>query len=153
MKNKIRYILPSLIIGVLMGILFVHYYELHKIQELKSTNINSYSIEELKKKVWIKGDINSYIKLQATYRESSPEDFLFWAMFMANKYGYPKAYEDVYYSIEESYSSDSAIFKMDDKTRTFALDYLKLAAEKNDTSASDKINELKKMNIPLDWLK
>ncbi|MGZ3812348.1 MAG: hypothetical protein ACXVB0_20470 [Mucilaginibacter sp.] len=71
---------------------------------------------------------------------------------MANKYDYPKAYEDVYNSIEESYSPDSATFKMDEKTRTFALHYLKLAAQKNDTSALDKIKELKAMKIPPNWL-
>ena len=154
MKNKLLYVLPSLIVGIIIGILLIHYYELYKVHNAKPNNNNSqYSIEELKRKVWVKGDIDSYSKLQGAYREMPPEDFLFWAMYMANKYDYPKAYEDVYYSIEESYSPDSAIFKMDEKTRAFALYYLKLAAQKNDTSASNKIKELKTMNIPADWLK
>lgn len=153
MKNKLLYILPSLIVGVVIGIAVIRYYDVYKVHDAKPINNNSeYSIEELKRKVWVTEDINSYRKLQGAYREMSSENFLFWAMYMANKYDYSKAYEDVYYSIEEKYPPDSAIFNMDEKTRTFALHYLKLAAQKNDTSALDKIKELKAMKIPPSWV-
>jgi effector-binding domain-containing protein len=153
-KYKFLYVLPFLVVGLMIGIILMHYYEHYKVQQTKKTNHDSkYSVEELERKVWAKGDINSYNRLQGVYRDGASGDFLFWAMYMANKYDYPKAYEDVYYSIEENYSPDSAIFEMDEKTRTLALHYLKWAAFKNDTSALDKIKELKAMNIPQDWLK
>jgi hypothetical protein len=153
MKNKLFYIVSSVIIGIIIGVVASRYYELHKLKELHAVNSPHYSIDGLKESVMVKGDIGSYLKLQSIYRESSSADFLFWAMLMANKSDYPKAYEDVYYCIEENYPPDSTLFKMDDKTRAFALYYLKQAAMKNDTSASDKLNALKKMNIPQSWLK
>lgn len=153
MKSRLVQILVSFFVGIILGVISLFYYQKNTSNNYVHIRNFADSVFSLQSNILSKGDTNSYNKLYVTFRDNNTYSMLFWSMLMANKYDYPKAYEDVYYSIEESYSPDSAIFKMDEKTRTFALHYLKLAAQKNDTSALDKIKELKAMNIPPSWLK
>jgi len=119
-------------------------------------NAPKHSVDKLKQNVWLKGDVPSYQELELNALDESPDKFLFWAMYMANKYDYVNAYWDVYFSLEETYankSGDSALFKMDDKTRKIALEYLKQAADKNDSSAIRTLKEMKRKQFPASWFK
>jgi len=150
--KKVLFFLFTLALGVLIGYIGFHLYEN---QQLAKVNRNKYNLtrrDSLKSKACY-GDINAYEQLHGLYRDNTPGDFLFWAMYMANKYHYTTAYEDVYYCIANEYPSDSAIFKMDNETRQFALGYLKVAAQKGDTSAMQTLTELRTRNIPEEWLK
>jgi len=142
----------TLIIGILIVLAVLYGYEVLRKRGSKSMNEPSHSIEELESKVWLRGDTDSYVQLETAYLDAPPHDFLFWALYMANKYDYSAAYEDVYLSIaQDYYPIDSALFKMDDKTRTFALTYLKLAAKKNDATALETLKEMKEKHFPTDW--
>lgn len=97
-------------------------------------------MEELKKRVR-KGDIEAYGYLH-TANLCSPEDHIFWALFMANKYDFPQAYADVYFFLMDSYRcQDYRLEKMDVGSRRLALEYLKLAAEKGHVQANEIIKE------------
>jgi len=154
MKSRLFQILTAFFAGVILGVFSLFFYQQR--QDDHYVHLPNFldSVFSLQGDILSKGNINSYHKLEAVYREGYPSDILFWSMIMANKYNYPQAYEDVYYSIKLGYSlGDSSIFEMDNKTRAFALHYLQQAAAENDTNAMYEIKELKKMNIPADWLR
>jgi len=94
-------------------------------------------IKTLKSKVWLEGDTTAYYKLTIEYLHKPASQFLFWNIYMANKYDYKQAYLDVYYSLLEAYKivGDYSLDKMDKKTRILALKYLKTAAEKKHSGA------------------
>ena len=151
--KKILFFLLTLAVGILIGYVGFYLYENHQLAEVNRNKIHLNLQDSLIMKVW-NGDTDAYAKLHGEYRDYPPENFLFWAMYMANKYDYPYAYEDVFTTMQEAYYNiDSAIFKMDDKTRAFALGYLKMAAQKGDTNAVQHLNELKLQHIPDEWLK
>jgi hypothetical protein len=151
--KKALFFLLTLAVGILIGYVGHLHYENHHVKEINRSRLALTPEDSLKAKVW-NGDTEAYAKLQGAYRDYPPQHFLFWAMYMANKYDYAYAYEDVFRTMQESYyNTDSAVFKMDNKTRQFALGYLKTAAQKGDTSAVNLLNELKKQHVPDEWLK
>ncbi|MBS1585999.1 MAG: hypothetical protein JSS82_10700 [Bacteroidetes bacterium] len=143
----------TLICGILLGVGAYHVCVDHQLKKLQNGRSGFTEEDSLKNKVW-HGDVDAYTKLHGRYRDYPPEDFLFWAMFMANKYDYAYAYEDVFTTMQEVYAdADSAIFKMDGKTRTFALGYLKMAVQKGDSDAANLLSDLKRKHVPDEWLK
>lgn len=116
-------------------------------QGVKSDNNNQSLVHqsdktllELKSLVLEKGDINAYEDLSIAYLdEPYSEEFLIYALIMANKYDYPQAYFDVYDCIVITYYSD--IEKIDDDTANFAISYLLKASTKGHKQAIDMVNE------------
>ncbi len=150
--NRVSFFLLTLAVGIFIGYVGFRLYENHQLEEVNRSRFALTPEDSLKSRVW-HGDTEAYAKLHGEYRDYPPESFLFWAMYMANKYDYAYAYEDVFTTMEEVYNVDSAVFKMDDKTRAFALSYLKIAAQKGDTSAVNRLNEMKQKHVPDEWLK
>lgn len=112
--------------------------------EAKSLNAPSESITTLQKRVY-NGDIDAYKKLKTIYLDYSPEQSLFWAMIMANKYDYAPAYLDVYYAMEGAYSRGGVKFgKKDEMTRMFLIDYLNRASKKGEKQADQILLQLQK---------
>ena len=77
---------------------------------------------------------------------------------MANKYDNPKAYWDVYFFLREGYGyaypkGDSELYKMDNRTRHLALQYLYLGAQKNDSLCLREIRVLKDKKYPAEWFR
>ncbi len=123
-----------------MAGLAIHWKSNQKQLEEGARTINqpNRSITSIQNDVLSKGDTNAYLELRTAYLDYSPEEFLFWALIMANKYDYPPAYLDVYYTLLDAYCCDVStgnLDKMDRKTRAMALNYLKAAADKNHKQA------------------
>lgn len=67
---------------------------------------------------------------------------------MANKNDYPPAYLDVFYCYVTAYAGSIENFKdMDNKSKEFALKYLKIAAKKNVVEAKEILDSLKKEKV------
>jgi hypothetical protein len=92
------------------------------------TGNNTRPIEELKRLVLLKGDKKAFDELMIAYfNEQYTGEYLFYALFMANKYNYPQAYFDVYQELENLESPyGRSIYEKD--TRGFMLEYLKKGA-------------------------
>jgi len=152
--KKYLVVLAAFTFGILVAVLGMNLYRSYELNAINQNQSKLTPQAGLEAKVWSEGDIESYMMLRSVYRDYPPHYFLFWSMYMANKYDYSYAYEDVYRILEETYYPiDSAIFKMDDKTRQFALNYLKCAAFKGDTIAMNAIKELKDKGVNDKWLK
>lgn len=108
--------------------------EAHKIK----SNIDSLSKDSLKRKHFFEthefeptienrvlylGDIGAYNSMLWEYVDEPPQNFLFWALIMANRYDYLQAYSDVYSSLY--------YVGVDNDTRQIALKYLKIGVERN----------------------
>ena len=105
-----------------------------------SMNQVSNPLDSLKNKIFVNGDIDSYNELSIAYLEYPDEDFLFWALIMANKYDNAEAYLDVYYTLHDSYDCiNNNLKEMDEKTKDFALEYLQKSAEKGSSDAREII--------------
>lgn len=109
----------------------------------KSMNQPNRPIEEIQKEVF-GGNIDSYVELKTIYLDYPPEEFLFWAILMANKYDYPEAYLDVFRSIIYPYGSEYPFDKLDKRTKKIAMEYLLLASKKNVLEASEILKNMKK---------
>ncbi len=91
-----------------------------------------------------RGDTTAYLELSGRYSDYPPEEILFWAIYMANRYDYSRAYSDVYFSLMSAYDyGDSTLCKMDTATRNFALKYLYIAAQRNEEMAVGEIEDKK----------
>ena len=105
-----------------------------------SMNQATRPLRELKDEIFLTGDIDSYNELSIAYLDYPDEDFLFWALIMANKHDYSVAYLDVYYVLCWSYECmDNNLEEMDKKTQDLALEYLRISAEKGDSVAREII--------------
>jgi len=151
MKKALLFLL-ILGVGIAIGILGHIIYETRILDSINHTLYTATRDDSLKGRVWL-GDADAYAKLQGDYRDYPPENFLFWSMYMANKYDYPYAHEDIFQTLVDTYGGDSALYKMDEKTRSFALSHLKIAAQKGDSSAIKLLQEIKRKQVPADWLK
>ena len=84
----------------------------------------------------LNGDTDAYYELYIAYYELNPSDFLPYALLMANKYDYDKAYYDVFDRLTllywKSYNKSISLDSLDNQTRKMALDYLKKGAEKGE---------------------
>ena len=106
----------------------------------KSMNQRTISDSELKKAVLYDGDESAYDDLSIVYLDYTfQEEFLLYALVMANKYDYPQAYFDVFSCLTDIYSSD--ITKIDDRTATLAIEYLLQANEKGHHQANEMVQE------------
>jgi len=95
---------------------------------------------ELKKAILLSGDIGAYQSLNTEYLDYAfPEEFLLYAMVMANKYDYPQAYFDVFTCLTDIYLSN--LNQLDEKTASLAIDYLLKAYEKGHHQAKDMVEE------------
>ena len=102
--------------------------------------------EILKKAVIDNGDIDAYKSLYYVYLDYSiSEEFLLYAMIMANKYDYPQAYFDVFNNLTKVYWND--LTRMDNKSAKIAMEYLIIAAEKGHHQAQEMVENI---NINLD---
>jgi len=104
----------------------------------KSEQMESYL--KLKEKIITMGDTESYSSLSTASLDNPTEDFLPWALVMANKYHFTQAYLDVYFCLNsmsnEFDKNDVRSLKLlDNKTRTMAIEYLKKAAEQKHPQA------------------
>ncbi len=103
------------------------------------------NITELKESVLYNGDIGAYNELDIAYLDHTfQEEFLLYAMIMANKYNYPQAYYDVFTCLTDIYLSD--LNQLDEKTASLAIDYLLQANEKGHHQAKDIVEEYKIIN-------
>lgn len=83
-----------------------------------------------KKLVVEQGDVVAYEALQIAYSETLfPEEFLGYAMLMANKYEYPQAYYDVYEYLTGAGFYRDDIEEIDNNTANAAMAYLLKAYE------------------------
>lgn len=101
---------------------------------------------ELKKEVILKGKIDSYNKLNTIYtKDGNKTDVLVYALIMAHKYNYSRAYYDVFellyltgHYVESSENCfDYSLECLDSETKRMALEYLKKAIENGDSTASE----------------
>jgi len=95
------------------------------------------SVNVYKDRILHQGDTSAYKELKVIMLELPPEELFLWAYIMAEKYDYPQAYMDVFYTIlwvnndyEYYYFMDIKQSTMDEKMRTIALKYLKKAHKK-----------------------
>ena len=89
--------------------------------------------ESLKSEIMMRGNTKAYHALYTGYLRRSPEDILFWSMYMANKFDYALAYFHVFLSLKNSVNPQFGSYSMMDydyKTRKMAMDYLHVAVEK-----------------------
>lgn len=108
-----------------------------------SMNYVSESKSNLTNSVIKFGDTNAYSSLNVYFMdEPYQEEFLFYALIMANKYQYPQAYYDVYFNLTILFTSD--MNQIDEETAKMAINYLLMAAESGHHQALD---EVKKYNI------
>lgn len=106
----------------------------------QSMNQHTTNQNELKKAILFSGDIAAYQSLNTEYLDYNyPEEFLLYAMIMANKYDYPQAYFDVFTCLTDIYLSD--LNQLDEKTASLAIDYLLKAYEKGHHQAKDMVEE------------
>ena len=156
-KRDFLLLIVTFAIGLVIGAVLMLYYENHKNDDGKSMvawAVNE-PIDQLEKKVWESGDADAYYKLSLSFIDGGHTAYyVFWPLYMANKYGDVKACWDVYFFLEDTYEAnygDSALYIMDKTTRQLALKYLKMGAEKNDSVCINTINELKGKKYPNDW--
>ena len=106
----------------------------------RSMNQPAISENELKKIILSDGDKNAYDELSISYLDHPiQEEFLLYALVMANKYDYPQAYFDVFSCLTDIYYGN--ITKIDDKTATLAIEYLLQANEKGHHQANEIVQE------------
>ena len=128
--------------------------------EEKTINSATIPLNQLKKNILLEGDEKSYYELYNVVVVDSdcPEEFLFWSLIMANKYNIDYAYYDVFYSLAiscyENYNFESkesyyypqcyknineveylSLDHLDDKTKRFAIEYLKIASDRGVSEA------------------
>lgn len=106
----------------------------------KSINQPTRSMSTLKKLVLTQGDEDAYYELSNAYLDYEyPEEFLMYAMIMANKYNYPQAYFDVYDCIIGINRLD--IKSIDENSASIAIKYLLKASEKEHEQAQEIVKE------------
>lgn len=118
---------------------------------LKSDTLEEYApltdrarVSRLMDSIYSFGDTNAYSSLSSDYFISSRlDEFLYYALIMANKYNYSKAYFDVYYTLSHPYSGEE-FQELDDRTKRMALYYLLKAYELGDSQASHEAHEIYK---------
>jgi hypothetical protein len=102
----------------------------------RSMNQLNVNINTLKEAVLNYGDTSAYERLSVAYLDYSvQEEFLFYAMIMANRFDYPQAYFDVYFCLTQAFSRD--ISKIDDRSAQLAIEFLLKAYEKEHHQAKD----------------
>ena len=108
---------------------------------IPTNNTSAIQVNEFKKLALEKGDTIAYSELSNYYMDISNEGLLYSALMMANKYHYSRAYYDVYETItESSYKKEfTELDSLDSKTRSMALDYLIMGADKGNKECQRKL--------------
>jgi hypothetical protein len=114
---------------------------LNEDKNITSMNTPKRDISLVHKEVFI-GNIQSYEELKIIHLDLYAGDFLYYALFMANKHDYPPAYLDVFFSIVNSYGGVEKFYQMDSKTQKIAMDYLIMANDRQADGASEILFEL-----------
>lgn len=106
-----------------------------------SINHISKKENDLKDLIIQNGDTNAYYSLNILFLDSRPfqEEFLIYALIMANKYHYPQAYYDVFDCIILPFNSD--MNQIDEESAKMAIKYLFLAAESGHYQATETIKK------------
>jgi hypothetical protein len=80
------------------------------------------------------------------YIDYDAEDFLFWSMYMANKYDYAPAYYDVYQTFGRALDLKEPYPKKElgENNYKLALEYLNIAARKNFLPAKNTLEKYNK---------
>jgi hypothetical protein len=103
----------------------------------RSMNQTHKSETELKEAILYKGDTIAYYELNIAYLDHSfQEEFLIYAIIMANKYDYTQAYYDVFYNIRLPFKD---INDIDKSSAKIAIEYLLKAAEKGHVQAKEMV--------------
>jgi hypothetical protein len=110
-------------------------------------NYSKESIYDLENKVYTKGDTIAYNKLNIAYLDMNPKQRFYTDFIMANKYDYTLAYYNVFLTLCQLNNIDLSVEnldlnRMDKKTCTFSLDYLKVAAERKLPDAMNILGNL-----------
>ncbi len=114
--------------------------EINSDESIRSMNQPTISESELKKAILYNGNTSAYDELNISYLDHSiQEEFLFYALIMANKYDYPQAYFDVYFYLTQFFSTD--ISNIDDKSAKLAIEYLLKAKDKGHHQAKEIVEE------------
>lgn len=94
----------------------------------------------LKEAILNNGDTDAYYELSIAYLDQPyQEEFLLYAMIMANKYDYPQAYFDVFDCFVLSYWSD--ISKIDEQSADLAIEYLIKAYDRGHHQATEMVQK------------
>ena len=108
-------------------------------------NSPSRSITSLQQAVF-RGDTAAYYQLRTAYLDEAQEDFLFWAMLMANKHDYPAAHLDVYDTLMRAYTGGTEttnFTKVDAPTQRLLLHHLTRAADQGVAEAVMILRQVK----------
>ena len=111
----------------------------------KSISINTATrpYDDLQKLIVFNGDTNAYEELSIQYFDHDHQDeFLIYALVMANKYDYAQAYFDVFYCLTLPFYGTGA--QIDEKTAHIAIVYLIEAADKGHHQAMRIVMDLSK---------
>lgn len=131
----------KIISGVFLMI-FLFSCQIKSEENSKPMNLAKRPIEEITSEVY-EGNVASYQQLRIVYLDMPPDEFLFWAMIMANKYDYGPAYLDVYYSMKYAYERGGKDFDKKDKmTKEFLLKYLNIAVKRKVEGAREEWNAI-----------
>ena len=108
-------------------------------KKVVSMNQPSKSLSELKNLVK-EGNTMAYDELSIAFLdEQYSDEFLIYAIIMANKYDYAQAYFDVFDCFIETFRLD--IIKIDEQTASLAIAYLEKAAKKGHEQAQEMVKE------------
>jgi hypothetical protein len=143
MKKIFLYIAIFLSCGFIAGFLNEKYHKM-KIMQMKGITVNdTFSIDTLKDLV-LKGNKQAYSWLLQEYWEVSyyHEEFLLYSLIMANKFNSPNAYSSVYYNWTDIYNINFRHEKMNEKTKSITMDYLRRGVELNDYASIEKMKEI-----------
>jgi hypothetical protein len=98
------------------------------------------SEDSLKNAVLFKGDPEAYRLLSHAYLNYSvTQEFLLYAMIMANNYDHPQAYFDVFSALTGVFWAD--LTKMDERSAEMAIEYLIIASEKEHQQAKNMVEK------------
>lgn len=144
----------KLIIAILLAILILIisaigigvYYNSHEIHFKVGSTITTVNstrpIDKLKSLVLLKGDTTAYAELNIAYlNEEYEEEYLFYSLYMANKYNYPPAYFYVFHCLTSIYENHKT-GKIDKETEALALKYLRKGVELGDVNSILQMSEL-----------
>jgi len=114
-------------------------------QTINSPKVN---IVELKQKVFL-GDVKAYNDLKKIYLDSSGEEFLFWAIFMGNKYSFAQANLDAFNIIINTYINGNIdkFKELDIETQKLALFHLQKSAKNGNSEAKEIHQQIKKESL------
>lgn len=106
--------------------------------------INKVELREMSQKILFQGDTTSYKKIASFYFSNERNyEFLYYALVMANKYDYNKAYFDVYIILSKPQTWNIISFdKLDKRTQKMALFYLLKSHEKGYAEAKYSITNI-----------